>query len=122
MKSLYLFLIAPVFFVGLFVLYPLAQVFVLSFESWSGFTRPIYIGWTNFEVLVSDPIFQQALTNNFIWVVVFMVVNNSVGLFLAGTVDIMGRRLSTFFRIVLYLSVLLPNVVVSYLFLALYDP
>src|SRR2546427_1711609 len=122
MKSLYLFLIAPVSFVLLFVLYPLAQVFVLSFESWSGFTKPIYIGWTNFSVLTTDPIFRQALVNNLIWVIVFLVANNSVGLFLAGTIDLMGRRLSSFFRIVLYLSVLLPNVVVSYLFLAVYDP
>jgi ABC-type sugar transport system permease subunit len=55
-------------------------------------------------------------------VIVFLLANNGAGLFLAGTIDLMGKRSSQFFRIVLYISVLLPNVVVSYLFLALFDP
>jgi raffinose/stachyose/melibiose transport system permease protein len=97
-------------------------VFNLAFDNWSGFTAPIYIGLANFSFLTRDPVFLQALTNNFIWVIVFLIANNAAGLFLAGTLDIMGKRAARFFRIVLYFSVLLPSVVVSYLFLALYDP
>jgi ABC-type sugar transport system permease subunit len=121
-KTTMVFLIAPLFFAFIFILYPLSQVIYLSFTQYSGFTAPIWIGLTNFKLLFEDPVMSIAFTNNIIWVVIFLALNNFLGLMLAGSIDILGRRLSSFFRIVLYISVLLPTVAVSYLFLALYSP
>ncbi|MDA4136652.1 MAG: sugar ABC transporter permease, partial [Thaumarchaeota archaeon] len=121
-KPTMLFLIPPLFFAFVFILYPLSQVIYLSFTSYSGFITPRWVGLTNFSVLFNDPVLQIALENNIIWVGIFLVANNFLGLLLAGSIDIMGRKLSSFFRIVLYMSVLLPTVAVSYLFLALYSP
>ncbi len=121
-KTTMLFLIPPLFFAFIFIIYPLSQVIYLSFTRYSGFISPVWIGLTNFQTLFADPVLTIALENNIIWVVIFLVVNNFLGLMLAGSIDIMGRKLSTFFRIVLYISVLLPTVAVSYLFLALYSP
>ncbi|MDA4114333.1 MAG: sugar ABC transporter permease [Thaumarchaeota archaeon] len=121
-KTTMIFLIPPLFFAFVFILYPLSEVIYLSFTSYSGFTAPVWIGLTNFRLLFQDPVMSIAFTNNIIWVVVFLALNNFLGLMLAGSIDIMGRKLSSFFRIVLYISVLLPTVAVSYLFLALYSP
>jgi raffinose/stachyose/melibiose transport system permease protein len=121
-KPTMIFLIPPLFFASVFILYPLSQVIYLSFTRYSGFISPVWIGLTNFKVLVNDPVLLIALENNIIWVVIFLLANNFLGLLLAGSIDIMGRKLSSFFRIVLYISVLLPTVAVSYLFLALYSP
>jgi raffinose/stachyose/melibiose transport system permease protein len=125
-STLGIFLIAPILFVAIFVLYPLAQDFALSLTNWGGFTPPStapYIGLTNFRILLTaDPVFLTALENNVIWVLIFLVANNAAGLALAGTIDMMKKRIGQFFRIVIYLSVILPSVVVAYLFLALYDP
>lgn len=121
-KPTMLFLIPPLFFATVFIIYPLTQVIYLSFTSYSGFITPRWVGLSNFNVLFNDPVLQIALENNIIWVVIFLVANNFLGLMLAGSIDIMGRKLSSFFRIVLYMSVLLPTVAVSYLFLALYSP
>jgi len=125
-STLAIFLVAPILFVGLFVLYPLVQDFALSVTNWSGFTPPSaapYIGLTNFRILLTaDPVFYTAFVNNTIWVIVFLVANNAAGLALAGTIDMMRSRVKQFFRIIIYLSVMLPSVVVAYLFLALYDP
>lgn len=117
-----IFLIPPLVFAFIFMLYPVAQAFYLSFTSYSGFIAPKWIGLENFKVLTEDPIFVQSLENNTIWVVIFLVVNNLLGLLLAGSIDIMSRRVSSFFRVVLYISVLLPATAVSVLFLALYSP
>ena len=117
-----LFLIPPIFFAFVFILYPLSEVIYLSFTSYSGFIAPVWIGLSNYKVLLSHPILSISLVNNIIWVLVFLVVCNFLGLMLAGSIDIMGNKLSSFFRIVLYVSVLLPTVAVSYLFLALYSP
>jgi ABC-type sugar transport system permease subunit len=121
-KPTMLFLVPPLFFAFVFILYPLTQVFYLSFTRYSGFIAPQWVGLSNYSVLFQDPIVSIAFFNNIIWVVVFLVLNNFLGLMLAGSIDIMGRKLSSFFRIVLYISVLLPTVAVSYLFLALYSP
>ena len=117
-----LFLVPPLFFAFVFILYPLSEVNFLSFTRYSGFIAPVWVGLSNYQVLLNDSILNIAFVNNIIWVVIFLVVCNFLGLMLAGSIDIMGRRLSSFFRIVLYISVLLPTVAVSYLFLALYSP
>jgi raffinose/stachyose/melibiose transport system permease protein len=122
LKVTQLFLLPPVVFVGLFIVYPLLNAIQLSFTVWDGFRAPRFIGLTNYFFLAQDRVFITVVINNFIWVVVFLALNNLLGLLLAGSIDILGRRLGGFFRSVIYLSVLLPNVVVSYLFLALYDP
>jgi ABC-type sugar transport system permease subunit len=121
-KPTMLFLIPPLFFAFIFILYPLVQVIYLSFTRYSGFQAPQWIGLSNFQVMLNDPVLKIALENNIIWVLIFLVLNNFLGLMLAGSIDILGRKLSSFFRIVLYISVLLPTVAVSYLFLALYSP
>ena len=125
-NTLAIFLVAPLAFVAIFVLYPLALDFYLSLTNWSGFVPPSqapYIGLTNFRYLLTkDPVFVTALSNNVVWVLIFLVANNGAGLALAGTIDIMRKRVGEFFRIIIYLSVLLPSVVVSYLWLALYNP
>jgi ABC-type sugar transport system permease subunit len=120
-KTTMLFLIPPLAFAFIFILYPLSEVIYLSFTQYSGFLTPVWIGLKNFQLLLGDPVMSIAFENNLIWVLVFLVVNNFLGLMLAGSIDIMGRKLSSFFRIVLYISVLLPTVAVSYLFLALYS-
>lgn len=122
MKITRLFLIPPVVFVAIFIVYPVIQMVYLSFTSWTGFSPPRFIGDKNYIFLPKDPIFSVALVNNFIWVIVFLVVNNFVGLMLAGGIDILGRKSGQFFRTVIYVSVLLPNAVISLLFVALYDP
>ena len=121
-KPTMLFLVPPLFFAFVFILYPLSEVIFLSFTRYSGFIAPVWVGLSNYQVLLNDSILNIAFVNNIIWVVIFLVVCNFLGLMLAGSIDIMGRRLSSFFRIVLYISVLLPTVAVSYLFLALYSP
>jgi ABC-type sugar transport system permease subunit len=122
LKTTRLFLIPPLVLAGVFILYPLAQMFYLSFTSYSGFIAPRFVGLINYRILFEDSVFSISFVNNIIWVLIFLVANNLLGLLLAGALDVMGRRTSTFFRIVLYTSTLLPSVVVSYLFLALYDP
>jgi ABC-type sugar transport system permease subunit len=122
LRAVSIFVILSIVLVIVFLLYPLIQVIGLSFTSWSGFRPPFFVGLTNFNALFQDPVLYQALTNNVIWALGFLVINNALGLFLAGSIDILGKRLGSFFRTLLYVSVLLPNVVVSFLFVAIYDP
>ena len=84
-KPTMLFLIPPLFFAFIFILYPLSQVIYLSFTRYSGFQAPQWIGLSNFQVMLNDPILKIALENNIIWVLLFLVLNNFLGLMLAGS-------------------------------------
>ena len=121
-KVIYLFLLPPVVFTSLFVLYPLFQVFWYSFTNWDGFTNANFVGLANFKGLFADPVFFISLQNNFVWVLIFLALVNGIGLLFAGGIDVLAKRKHEIFRILLYVTALLPSVVVSYLFLALYDP
>lgn len=118
---LYLLLLPAFFFVTFFYVYPITQLFWLSLTKWDGFTPPVYIGLKNYYYLFNDPVFYIALKNNFTWAIIFLIANNGLALFLAGTIDIMRPRVGQFFRIVLYLSSLTSIVVISTLFRAVYE-
>ena len=121
-RSIWIFVIPSLLFVAIFILYPVGQMIYLAFTRWNGVAVPVFTGLRNFMAAVNDSTLLESLQNNFAWVLVFLVVNNFLGLLLAGSLEILGARLSQFYRVVLYTSTLLPNVVISYLFLAIYDP
>jgi putative chitobiose transport system permease protein len=71
-KSLtpYLFLAPALLLIAVFVLYPIAAVVYYSFTDYNIVTPPVWIGLRNFEQLFQDPIFWQALTHSFIYLLV----------------------------------------------------
>ncbi len=53
--------------VGVFVAYPFASVLYHAFTRWDGLSPSEWVGFHNFELLWSDPIFRNALRNNAIF-------------------------------------------------------
>ncbi len=66
----YLFLGPALLAVSVFVLYPIAAVIYYSFTDYSIITPPVWIGLKNYQTLVHDPIFWQALTHSFVYLLV----------------------------------------------------
>jgi putative chitobiose transport system permease protein len=66
----YLFLAPALIVIAVFVLYPIGAVVYYSFTDYSIVTPPIWIGLKNYERLFQDPIFWQALTHSFIYLLV----------------------------------------------------
>ena len=67
----WLYLLPAILFLGLFMVYPLIDVFVYSFEEGYNFASQTYFGtgWYNYSYVLHDPFFLQALKNTFILVV-----------------------------------------------------
>ena len=59
----YLFLTPALLVIAVFVLYPIVAVVYYSFTDYSIVTPPVWIGLKNFQQLVQDPFFWQALTH-----------------------------------------------------------
>lgn len=66
----YLFLAPALLMITVFVLYPIGAVVYYSFTDYNIVTPPVWVGLRNYERLLKDPIFWQALRNSFIYLLV----------------------------------------------------
>lgn len=66
----YLFLGPALLAVTVFVLYPIAAVIYYSFTDYSIITPPVWIGLKNYQALIHDPIFWQALSHSLVYLLV----------------------------------------------------
>jgi putative chitobiose transport system permease protein len=66
----YLFLAPALCVIAVFVLYPIVAVIYYSFTDYTIVTPPVWIGLKNFQRLFQDPIFWQALSHSFIYLLV----------------------------------------------------
>jgi putative chitobiose transport system permease protein len=66
----YLFLAPALIIIAVFLLYPIVAVVYYSFTDYNIVTPPVWIGVENYQRLVGDPIFWQALKHSFIYLLV----------------------------------------------------
>ena len=79
---------------SIYVLYPIVSSFMLSFYSWDGLGDKTWVGLGNYIQLFDSETFWTALTNNIIWMVLFMLappIGLAIALFL--NQDVAGIRL-----------------------------
>ena len=59
---------------SLFVIYPYAQAMYVAFTKWKGLRKaPRFVGLDNFEKMLGDDQFWNALSNNLIYLVFFSI-------------------------------------------------
>lgn len=82
----YLMLAPVVLFVALFMLWPMLNVFIMSFQNYV-VIRPkdrAFIGLDNYvEIFTNDPLFYKGLVNSAVWVFVSVVFQTVLGFWLA---------------------------------------
>jgi len=66
----YLFLAPALLVIVVFVLYPIVAVVYYSFTDYNISTPPVWVGLRNYQQLFKDPIFWQALSHSFIYLLV----------------------------------------------------
>jgi raffinose/stachyose/melibiose transport system permease protein len=105
---------------GLFVLWPLVQVFRLALVRWNGYGPQTYIGLANVPALWSDGVFRAALDHSALWEVAAALVPAVLGLGLA--LLLQAARARSLFLTALFFPVLLPATVVAGVWLLVYSP
>ena len=81
----YLYLIPAVVFLGIFLVYPLFDVFMYSFEEGYNFASQTHrgIGFYNYGYVLRDPYFLQALRNTLILVIITVPLSTILALMLS---------------------------------------
>ncbi|GHO73917.1 sugar-binding protein [Ktedonobacter sp. SOSP1-85] len=103
------------------VLGPSLSTFYYAFTDWSGIGVAHFVGLANFEHLLHDVDFHQALTYNLLWVVMFLTVPIAMGLvgaFLLSQI----KRFQMFFRAVYFIPYVIASVVNAAIWQQLLDP
>lgn len=81
----WLYLLPAILFLGIFMVYPLIDVFIYSFEENFNFASQTYtgIGGYNYFNVLSDPFFLKALKNTFILVLITVPVSTGIALLIS---------------------------------------
>jgi len=127
------FLAAPLALYAVFVLSPFVQAFQISMTDWSGLTPDMnFVGLDNYDTLLHDDLFWQALWHNVILLLVVPVVTLALGLFFAFMLNVGGRRRkgaviggvrgSGLYKIVYFFPQVLSITIVAVLWQQIYNP
>jgi multiple sugar transport system permease protein len=106
---------------ALFSWYPIVRGILLSFQEVNFVDPPKWVGFDNFERLFADPLFGQAWLNTLEFTAIALVFGFAVPFVTAVLLNEL-RHATAFFRIAVYLPVMLPPVVVAMLWKWIYNP
>ncbi len=105
-----------------FVLYPYANAMYISLTRWKGLSKPpVFAGLENFQTMLHDNNFWNALGNNAFYIVVLPVFTLSIALFF-GFVLTQGVPLSKFYRITFFFPQVMSVVAIGVLWSFVYHP
>lgn len=81
----WLYLLPAILFLGVFMVYPLIDVFVYSFEEGYNFASQTYYGTGtyNYSYILHDPYFLQAVQNTFLLVIITVPVSTGLALLIS---------------------------------------
>jgi sn-glycerol 3-phosphate transport system permease protein len=105
-----------------FTHYPAVATFIDSFFSTPKGARPaVFVGLDNYQAMIEDPIFWQALHNNIIYAVSTIPLTIVLALFMAVAVNskLVGR---SFMRLAFFTPTVLPMIAVANIWLFFYSP
>ncbi len=119
----WLYLLPAVLFLGVFLVYPLIDVLIYSFEEGFNFVTQSSsgIGFKNYEYVLSDPYFAQALKNTLILVFITVPLSTLTALLISlGLSSIKAVR--DLFQTVYFLPYVTNTLAVGLVFMILFKP
>ncbi|MBQ6316194.1 MAG: sugar ABC transporter permease [Oscillospiraceae bacterium] len=117
----WLYLLPAIAFLSVFMIYPLIDVFVYSFEE--GYNSASQTFWGtglyNYSYVLHDPYFLQAVKNTFILVIITVPVSMGLALLISLGLNSI-RRLRDFFQTVFFLPYVTNTLAVGMVFMILF--
>lgn len=117
----WLYLLPAILFLGAFMVYPLVDVFVYSFEEGYNSASQTYlgVGWYNYSYVLHDPYFLQAVKNTLILVAVTVPLSTGLALLISVGLSSIGR-LKNLFQTIYFLPYVTNTLAVGLVFMILF--
>ena len=117
----WLYLLPAILFLGVFMIYPLIDVFVYSFEeSYNSASQTFFgIGLYNYSYVLHDPYFLQALKNTFLLVIITVPLSTGLALLISAGLSSI-KKLRNLFQTVYFLPYVTNTLAVGLVFMILF--
>ena len=117
----WLYLLPAIIFLGAFMVYPLIDVFIYSFEEGFNFASQTYfdIGLYNYQYVLRDPYFLQAVKNTFILVIITVPVSTVLALVISVGLSSI-TKLRELFQTIYFLPYVTNTLAVGLVFMILF--
>ena len=117
----WLYLLPAILFLGVFMVYPLIDVLIYSFEEGYNFASQTYfgIGKYNYSYVLHDPYFLQALKNAFILVIITVPVSTGIALLISVGLSSI-QKLRDLYQTVFFLPYVTNTLAVGLVFMILF--
>lgn len=120
-KVAYLFLLPVVALLGIFVVWPAIYAGFLSFQNWSFYKDPEFVGFRNFTAVLSDPLFWASIGRGFAFVAMTVPPMLLLAFFFASLVVSVSRRFAGILKVSIYIPTIISSVITSIVFVLMYD-
>ena len=117
----WLYLLPALLFIGVFMVYPLIDVFVYSFEEGYNFASQTYqgVGLYNYSYVLHDPYFMQAIRNTFILVIITVPLSTGIALLISLALNSI-KRFKDLFQTIFFLPYVTNTLAVGLVFMILF--
>ncbi len=117
----WLYLLPAILFLGFFMVYPLIDVFIYSFEEgYNSASQTLYgVGTYNYSYVLHDPYFLQALKNTFILVIITVPLSTIIALLISVGLSSI-KPLRNLFQTVYFLPYVTNTLAVGLVFMILF--
>ena len=117
----FLYLLPAFLFLGFFLIYPLIDVFIYSFQENYNFASQAYtgVGLYNYQYVLRDPYFLQALKNTFLLVVITVPLSTGLALLISLCLSSI-QKLRDLFQTVFFLPYVTNTLAVGLVFMILF--
>lgn len=117
----WLYLLPAILFLGVFMIYPLIDVFVYSFEEgYNSASQTFFgVGLYNYSYVLHDPYFLQALKNTFLLVIITVPLSTGLALLISAGLSSI-KKLRNLFQTVYFLPYITNTLAVGLVFMILF--
>ena len=117
----WLYLLPAILFLGVFMIYPLIDVFVYSFEEgYNSASQTFFgVGLYNYSYVLHDPYFLQALKNTFLLVIITVPLSTGLALLISAGLSSI-KKLRNLFQTVYFLPYVTNTLAVGVVFMILF--
>ncbi len=117
----WLYLLPAILFLGVFMIYPLIDVFVYSFEEgYNSASQTFFgVGLYNYSYVLHDPYFLQALKNTFLLVIITVPLSTDLALLISAGLSSI-KKLRNLFQTVYFLPYVTNTLAVGLVFMILF--
>ena len=110
-RTAYWFLLPLVVLLGIFVIWPAIYAGYLSFQDWSFYKDPEFVGIRNYANVLKDPLFLATIGRGFAFVLLTVPIMLVLAFLFASLVVTVSRRAASLLKVSIYIPTIISSVI-----------